>query len=74
LKTSELRTQLLSDINDMAIAVSKSELCGISSDGGMFLNIKIYNKIDKRDCASIDGGYTLFMKQLEELCKKKEIK
>ncbi|KAI9248773.1 hypothetical protein BDA99DRAFT_404481, partial [Phascolomyces articulosus] len=51
--------------------VSKSELCGVSSDGGMFLNIKLYNKIDKRDVIAIDGGYTLFIKQFSELCIKK---
>ena len=45
----------------MVIAVSKSKLCGISSDGGMFLNIKIYNKIDKRDCVAIDWRlYTIY--------------
>jgi hypothetical protein len=57
----------------MVIAVSNSELCGISSDGGMFLNMKIYNKIDKRDVIAVDGGYTLFIKQFEDLCIKKNI-
>ncbi|KAG2223231.1 hypothetical protein INT45_006112 [Circinella minor] len=33
LKTSGLRTQVLCDINNMIIAVSDSELCGVSSDG-----------------------------------------
>lgn len=74
LKTSGLRTQVLSDINNMVIAVSNSELCGVSSDGGMFLNMKIYNKIDKRDVVAVDGGYTLFIKQFEELCDNKNIK
>ncbi|KAI8087959.1 uncharacterized protein B0P05DRAFT_454971, partial [Gilbertella persicaria] len=53
--------------------VSKSELCGISSDGGMFLNMKLYNKIDKRDVIAVDGGYSLFIKQFEDLCKNKNI-
>lgn len=70
LKTSGLRTQVLSDINDMVIAVSKSELCGVSSDGGMFLNMKLYNKVNKRDVIAVDGGYTLFIKQFEDLCIK----
>ena len=46
----------------------------ISIDGSMFLNMKIYNKIDKRDYVAIDGGYTPFIKQLEKLCKKQEMK
>ena len=73
LKTAGLRTQVLSDINNMVINVSKSELCGISSDGGMFLNMKLYNKIDKRDVIAVDGGYSLFIKQFEDLCKNKNI-
>lgn len=74
LKTSGLRTQVLADINDMVTSVSNSELCGISSDGGMFLNMKMYNKMDIRDVVAVDGGYTLFIKQFEELCIKKNIK
>lgn len=73
LKTSGLRTQILADINNMVISVSKSELCGVSSDGGMFLNMKLYNKVDKRDVIAVDGGYTLFINQFEELCKNKNI-
>jgi hypothetical protein len=74
LKTSDLRTQVLADINNMVINVSNSELCGVSSDGGMFLNMKIYNKIDICDVVEVDGGYTLFIKQFEELCNKKDKK
>lgn len=55
----------------MVIAISKSELCGNSSDGGMFLNMKLYNKISKEDCIGIDGEYVLFIKQFEELCSEK---
>jgi hypothetical protein len=73
LKTSGLRTQVLTDINNFVIAVSNSELCGVSSDGGMFLNMKLYNKINKRDVVAIDGGYTLFINQFEILCRKKNI-
>ncbi|KAI8969592.1 hypothetical protein BDB01DRAFT_732150 [Pilobolus umbonatus] len=58
----------------MVISVSNSELCGISSDGGMFLNMKIYNKINIRDVLAVDGGYTLFIRQFEDLCIKKNIK
>ncbi|KAI9243168.1 hypothetical protein BDA99DRAFT_544591 [Phascolomyces articulosus] len=34
LKKSGIRTQVLADINDIVISVSKSELCRSSSDGG----------------------------------------
>ncbi|KAI7847284.1 hypothetical protein BDC45DRAFT_420247, partial [Circinella umbellata] len=68
LKTSGLRTQVVIDINEMVIIVSKSELCGESNDGSMFLNMKLYNKIYKHDCIAFDGGYTLFINQFIELC------
>ena len=74
LKTSGLRIQVLADINNMIINVSNSELCGVSSDGGMFLNMKIYNRIDIRDVVAVDGGYTLFIEQFEELCNKNDKK
>jgi hypothetical protein len=73
LKSSGIRTQILVDINEMITNVSKSELCGTSSDGGMFLNMKLYNKIKEQDCVALDGGYTLFIKQFENLCKSKNI-
>ncbi|KAI8969476.1 hypothetical protein BDB01DRAFT_698579, partial [Pilobolus umbonatus] len=41
---------------------------------GMFLNMKIYNKINIRDVLAVDGGYTLFIRQFEDLCNKKNIK
>lgn len=73
LKTSGLRTQVLVDINEMVILVSKSELCGESSDGSMFLNMKLYKYINKEDCIAFDGGYTLFVNQFIELCINKGI-
>lgn len=71
LKKSGIRTQILCDINEMAILISKSSLCGNSSDGGMMLNMKLYNVINKEDCIALDGGYTLFIKQFEDLCKER---
>ena len=73
LKSSGIRTQVLIDINENIINVSESLLCGISSDGGMMLNMKLYNKIYQQDCIAVDGGYTLFIKQFENLCKNKNI-
>jgi hypothetical protein len=73
LKTSGIRTQVLVDINENIINVSDSQLCGISSDGGMFLNMKLYKTIKKQDCVALDGGYTLFIKQFETFCKNKNI-
>lgn len=73
LKSPGIRTQVLVDINEMVINVSESELCGSSSDGGMFLNMKLYKKIKEQDCVALDGGYTLFIKQFENLCKNKNI-
>lgn len=67
LKTSGLRTQVLLDINEMVILVSKSELCGKSSDGTMFLNMKLYRKMHKEDCVAFVGGYPLFINQFIEL-------
>ena len=40
----------------------------------MFLNMKVYNKINIRDIVTVDGGYTLFIKQFEELLCNKKIK
>lgn len=74
LKTSGIRTQVLVDINENIINVSDSQLCGISSDGGMFLNMKLYKTIKKQDCVALDGGYTLFIKQFETFCKNKRFK
>ncbi|KAI9258721.1 hypothetical protein BDA99DRAFT_440672 [Phascolomyces articulosus] len=35
--------------------------------------MKLYNKIYQQDCIAVDGGYTLFIKQFENLCKNKNI-
>ncbi|KAI8091680.1 hypothetical protein BDF21DRAFT_332766 [Thamnidium elegans] len=35
--------------------------------------MKLYNKIKEQDCVALDGGYTLFIKQFENLCKDKNI-
>lgn len=62
-KKNGLRTQFTSDMNDMILFISKSNFCSDSSDGTMFLNMRLYNKMDNKDTIAIDGGYTLFVEQ-----------
>jgi len=71
LKRSGLRTQIVSDMNDMIIFISKSEYCSDSSDGSMFLNMKLYNKLHEGDCIAMDGGYNLFINKFLELSEEK---
>ena len=70
-KKNGLRTQFAVDMNDMVLLISKSKLCSDSSDGSMFLNIKLYNKMTQNDILAIDGGYTLFITQFIELANEK---
>lgn len=72
-KNKGIRTQIVTDINDMTLYISKSEFCSDSSDGSMFLNMKLYNKMNKNDVIAIDGRYTLFVNKLIELAKEKGI-
>ena len=62
LKKSGVRTQFMTDVNDMILYISKSDFCSDSSDGSMFLNMQLYNKIKQNDVLALDGGYTLFIK------------
>lgn len=71
LKTSGLRTQIISDMNEMIINVSRSDYCSDASDGNMMLNMKLYRVLSKTDCMACDGGYNLFVKRFEELCIEK---
>lgn len=36
--------------------------------------MKLYNDMNEEDCMALDGGYTLFIKQLENFCKEKNYK
>ncbi|GAA5816768.1 hypothetical protein MFLAVUS_010301 [Mucor flavus] len=69
--TSGLRTQIISDMNEMIINVSRSDYCSDASDGNMMLNMKLYRVLSKTDCMACDGGYNLFVKRFEELCIEK---
>jgi hypothetical protein len=70
-KKNGLRTQFVSDMNDMIIYTSKSDYCSDSSDGSMFMNMELYKEINNKDTVALDGGYTLFVKQLIELSTSK---
>lgn len=61
-----LRTQIVTDTNKMILFVSKSEKCGKGSDGTMFLDMKLYNKMHIGDCLGSDGGYNLYINQFKE--------
>ena len=41
----ELRTQIVTNTNKMILFVSKTDKCGKGSDGTIFLDMKLYNKI-----------------------------
>jgi len=71
-KKNGLRTQIVSDMNDMILFISKSNFCSDSSDGTMFLNMKLYNKMENKDILAIDGGYTLFIQQFIDIASEKK--
>ncbi|KAI9242999.1 hypothetical protein BDA99DRAFT_549497 [Phascolomyces articulosus] len=58
----------------MIIYISKSDKCGKGSDGTMFLEMKLYNKMHIGDCLAMDGGYNLYINKFkEETCLLKNI-
>ena len=61
-----LRTQIVVDSNQMIIYISKSDKCGKGSDGTMFLEMKLYNKMHIGDCLAMDGGYNLYINKFKE--------
>ena len=71
LKTAGLRTQIISDMNEMIVNVSRSKFCSDASDGNMILNMKIYKTLTKTDCMVCDGGYNLFIRNLKKYVLKK---
>jgi hypothetical protein len=64
LKQSGCRSQVMMDINNMFIAVSDTEKCGVNNDGSMFIMWKPDDLMNKNDVLQLDGGYTLFIKTL----------
>ncbi|CDH61583.1 predicted protein [Lichtheimia corymbifera JMRC:FSU:9682] len=70
-KKNSIRTQIVADINDMILFTSRSEYCAESSDGSMFLNMKLYQKMTNYDTLATDGGYSLFVNQFIEKASEK---
>jgi hypothetical protein len=66
LRKSGFRTQVCIDVNRMVLFVSDSLPCKNHSDGVMFTEMDLGDKIDEGDRIALDGGYTLFVKQVVE--------
>lgn len=65
-KKPGVRTQVLTDINDMIIYVSSSKYCKNNVDGEMFLKMKVENIVEKEDCIAFDGGYYYYIDKFIE--------
>jgi len=50
----------------MILFIFKTDKCGKGSDGTMFLDMKLYNKIHIGNCLGSDGGYNLYINQFKE--------
>lgn len=72
LKKAGFRTQVCIDVNGMVIMTSGSLPCKDNSDGVMFTKMGLDNTVQKGDCLAVDGGYTLFIKQVVEKSDLKE--
>jgi hypothetical protein len=59
LKKSGFRTQVVSDINNMVLFVSKSYPCAVVNDGNMFVDMNVGKIMSSVECMAVDGGYTL---------------
>lgn len=69
-KHSGLRTQIIYDINNLAIYVSDSKPCKSYNDGQMFLDMKMEKKLNENDCICFDGGYYYYIEKFIENCIK----
>lgn len=69
-KKSGFRTQVITDVNEIAIYVSDSLPCKKYNDGKMFLAMKLENKLNENGCIAVDGGYNLFIEDFLENCSK----
>lgn len=65
-KKPGLRTQVVTDINNMVIGVSSGKFCKNNVDGDMFLKMKLEDIIEKEDCIAFDGGYYYYIDKFIE--------
>ncbi|EFC45982.1 predicted protein [Naegleria gruberi] len=74
-KNSGLRTQVLMDVNEFTLAVSKSEACKANTDMKMFTIMDIHNNVDmtNHDVVFLDGGYFLGMNDYVESLQEKGV-
>jgi hypothetical protein len=72
LKKPGCRVQIICDINEMILWVSNSEFCSESSDGNMFLNMKLYKRLHITDCLAMDGRYPLFLNHFYKVSEQRE--
>ena len=74
-KNAGIRTQVLVDVQEMAIAVSKSEPCKANTDMKMFKLMNIHEKVNmtNQDVVFLDGGYFLGMDAYIEKLQEKGI-
>jgi hypothetical protein len=64
LKKAGFRTQVCIDVNRLVLFVSDSLPCKDNSDGVMFTQMNLRNKMNRGDCMALDGGYTLFVNKV----------
>lgn len=65
-KKPGIRTQVVSDVNDMILYISNSKYCKNNVDGEMFLKMKLENIAEKEDCVAFDGGYYYYIEPFLE--------
>ena len=70
LRKSGVRTQVMMDINQYIISLSKSEPCGLNNDGTMFIDFRVDKQITQYDCLLMDGGYTQYIKPIVKKSQK----
>ncbi|CAO3651487.1 unnamed protein product [Mucor hiemalis] len=69
-KKSGVRTQVISDMNEIILFVSDSMPCKNYNDGKMFLNMGLENRLIEYDCIGFDGGYNFYIEEFIEKCSK----
>lgn len=70
LKKSGVTTQIICDMNEIVLFVSKSMPCKDYNDGKMFLNMGLKKKLIEYDCIAFDGRYNYYVEEFLEKCEK----